>query len=122
MRIITLSLILSLLASGCVSSGPGPASKPPSDYNFTAEDRKEAMKEYGFTRIQGFQGKASTAEIQSGKAARKETSCRSAVLGIAQVSGFSMSGSGNRKEKAMIVECRSTKNDYEECECDVGFK
>ena len=27
-----------------------------------------------------------------------------------------------KKETAVIVACRSTKNQYELCECDIGFK
>ena len=119
--IIALTAPLSIGMIGCASkTGTTEASVP--NYGFTREDRQAAMKKNGFNRIEPFKAKANKQDISSGNAGRKETSCTRAALGLAQVTGFSMSGSGNRNESASIVHCRSIKNEFEECECDVGFK
>ncbi|MCB1169279.1 MAG: hypothetical protein KDK25_03040 [Leptospiraceae bacterium] len=118
---IALTALFSIALIGCASKS-GTTEATVSNYGFSREDRQAAMKEYGFNRIQPFKAKARKKDIASGDAARKEASCKTAALGLAQVTGFSMSGSGNRKESASIVHCRSTRNEFEECECDVGFK
>ncbi|MBU41746.1 MAG: hypothetical protein CMN76_00885 [Spirochaetaceae bacterium] len=111
--------LLALLGGYC-ASGDTPA--PANDYKFDRADRQAAMKEYGLKRIESFQAKAQSSAIATGDDAKKRSSCESSAMGLAQVSGMSLSGSGGKKETAVVVACRSTKNNYEQCECDIGFK
>ena len=72
------------------------------------------MDEYGLNRIENFQARAQKSAIATGSDAKKEASCKSAAMGLAQVSGMSMSGSGGKKETAVrfiseIIRKRETK-------------
>ena len=114
----TLILAILAFASACITTGEPAVS----DYGVTRADRQAAMDQYQLKRIESFQARAQASAISTGSDAKKEASCKSAAMGLAQVSGMSMSGSGGKKETAVIIACRSTKNQYELCECDIGFK
>ena len=112
-------LALALMTAACASVE---SPRPESNYKFNRADRQAAMKEYGLDRIENFKARAQSSAVATNSPAKKEASCTSSAMGLAQVSGMSMSGRGGQKETAVVVACRSIKNEYEQCECDIGFK
>lgn len=120
--------ILMSVTANCQSSGAG---FDPENYDFSNEAQEQAIDALDLERIIAVQARTSKSAIKSGSGMRKQAACisaaenegRSEQVKIAKAEsagGAAMTESSGTVTGLATIKCRSTKNNFEECECHIG--